>query len=172
MMILQEIMNKVKELEQEADIDDNNERLPYRYFDLAGGASTGGLAAMMLFRLEMSASEVIYQYQSMASTIFSQLERGKGPFWNDKEGSVVNYVLGLLKNWSEFVFNILYYIFIFLGASQYSGRGLIEAVDKVAKVKEHGGGRALLLDDSKPKTYVQNTNHSLSTQEKGSRRRR
>lgn len=94
MVILREIMNKVKELEQGKKIGDDSERLPCRYFDLAGGASTGGLAAIMLFRLEMSAPDVIDQYEGMATRIFSK--KDEGPF-HENGSSTGNWVRIALK---------------------------------------------------------------------------
>lgn len=158
MVILLAIMEKVKELEKNAGIFDDSERLPCRYFDLAGGTSTGGLAAIMLFRLEMSVSQAIEQYQNMAAKIFSN--KDQGPYTSDDGSSPVGSFLTLLKGWvtdgplKEKLFNILYYICIFSGCSHYSGKGLIDAVDEVANVDRRKGEKVLLLDDSKPKTYV------------------
>ncbi|KAI7779480.1 hypothetical protein LA080_000763 [Diaporthe eres] len=44
--------------------------LPCHYFDYIGGTSTGGLAALMLGRLRMSADECIDRYPEMAESIF------------------------------------------------------------------------------------------------------
>lgn len=167
MVILLAIMEKVKELENMAGIVDDSERLPCRYFDLAGGTSTGGLAAIMLFRLEKSVPQVIERYQNMAAKIFSNKDRG--PYTSDDGsapvGSCLNWLKGLMTDGplKEKLFNILYYICIFSGCSHYSGKGLIDAVDEVANVNRRKGERELLLDDSKPKTYVEENPASRSS---------
>ncbi|KAH9906793.1 FabD/lysophospholipase-like protein [Xylariomycetidae sp. FL2044] len=46
--------------------------LPSHYFDYIGGTSTGGLAALMLGRLRMSADECIRRYPTMAKRIFGK----------------------------------------------------------------------------------------------------
>ena len=49
---------------------DPEERRPVDYFDLAGGTITGGLIALMLFRLEMKCSDVTTQYNNLAKRVF------------------------------------------------------------------------------------------------------
>ena len=69
LVILQAIMEAVKEKEIKEKVNmSDEERLPRDYFHLAAGTSTGGLIALMLFRLNMSTSDAIVAYQDMAST--------------------------------------------------------------------------------------------------------
>jgi patatin-like phospholipase/acyl hydrolase len=73
LLILQQIMDRVRVIE---DRDLKTERLPKDYFDLAGGTSTGGLAALMLFRLNMTTSMVISHYRKLAATVFAPTIKG------------------------------------------------------------------------------------------------
>ncbi|KAK3079244.1 hypothetical protein LTS18_005363 [Coniosporium uncinatum] len=68
LLILNAVMTRVRAIEGR---DLEQERLPKDYFDLAARTSTGGLVARMLFRLNMSTSQVIQQYDSMAKRIFA-----------------------------------------------------------------------------------------------------
>jgi patatin-like phospholipase/acyl hydrolase len=54
-------------------IDPENPPKPCECFDLIGGTSTGGLIAIMLGRLEMSADECIAEYQQISSTVFTKV---------------------------------------------------------------------------------------------------
>ena len=66
--ILQIIMDRLKaRLGLPHDADDP---LPCEYFDLIGGTSTGGLIAIMLGRLRMTAVEAADQYNDLAKKIF------------------------------------------------------------------------------------------------------
>ena len=68
---LQAIMEAVKEREIKDGVNlSDKERLPRNYFHLAAGTSTGGLIALMLFRLNMSTSEAITAYEDLASKVF------------------------------------------------------------------------------------------------------
>jgi len=67
LILLQAIMDEVKKQEG----GEGDERKPVDYFDLAAGTSTGGLIALMLFRLHMSTSQVMEVYNSRAKDIFS-----------------------------------------------------------------------------------------------------
>lgn len=64
LMILDAIMQKINKNRQE-------KLLPKHCFQLAGGTSTGGLIALMLFRLGMDTDEAIRVYQEMAKEVFS-----------------------------------------------------------------------------------------------------
>ena len=50
--------------------DDADDPLPCDYFQLIGGTSTGGLIAIMLSRLRMTAVEAAEQYNALAKEIF------------------------------------------------------------------------------------------------------
>ena len=66
--ILQIIMDRVK---ARLDLpDDADDPLPCEYFQLIGGTSTGGLIAIMLSRLRMTAAEAAEQYIELARQIF------------------------------------------------------------------------------------------------------
>ncbi|KAK4544432.1 hypothetical protein LTR36_004323 [Oleoguttula mirabilis] len=65
-LILDAIMEKVRELE-----GGGVARKPADYFDLAAGTSTGGLIALMLFRLHMSTKQCLQVYKDLASAIFA-----------------------------------------------------------------------------------------------------
>lgn len=58
---------------------------PCDHFDMIGGASTGGLIAIMLGRLEMSVQECIDAYTSLSSEIFAKGNRKLFPVsWRGK----------------------------------------------------------------------------------------
>ncbi len=44
---------------------------PWEYFDLAEGTSTGGLIALLLFRLQMTTSDAIDKFREIAKNLFS-----------------------------------------------------------------------------------------------------
>lgn len=48
------------------------EYLPCHYFDYVGGASTGGLLAIMLGRLRMSVDEAIMEYKELSANVFEK----------------------------------------------------------------------------------------------------
>ena len=56
-------------------IDPSEKLYPHKYFDLIGGTSTGGLAAIMLGRLGMDIQAAIEKYQELGPTIFGN-DRG------------------------------------------------------------------------------------------------
>ncbi|KAG0083306.1 hypothetical protein BGZ93_001931 [Podila epicladia] len=63
------ILDKIMKLVQD------NEKLevtprPSKYFELAAGTSAGGITAIMLFRLHMTAQEAIEQYKSLSQEAF------------------------------------------------------------------------------------------------------
>ena len=66
--ILQIIMDRLKA--RLGLPDDANDPLPCDYFQLIGGTSTGGLIAIMLSRLRMTAVEAAEQYNNLAKEIF------------------------------------------------------------------------------------------------------
>lgn len=71
LVILEEIMEKVKYIEISRGSKDKSDRRPADYFDLAAGTSTGGLIAVMLFRLKMTTKECREEYHKLAKTIFA-----------------------------------------------------------------------------------------------------
>lgn len=71
LLILEAIMEEVKKIENDnSGVRDNNTRLPRNYFHLAAGTSTGGLIAIMLFRLGMSATAAIEAYEEFSRKVF------------------------------------------------------------------------------------------------------
>jgi hypothetical protein len=68
--ILDAIMKEVWKIENpQADYPREGMRV-HQYFQLAAGTSTGGLAAVMLFRLHMYVPEAIQAYKAFAEAIF------------------------------------------------------------------------------------------------------
>jgi len=77
LFILQELLHRLKERQKL-----ERTPLPCELFDLAGGTSTGGLIAIMLFRLKMSVEDAIKAYTSVAKTVFTskKLPHKEGTF--------------------------------------------------------------------------------------------
>lgn len=70
--ILDNLMERVKEVEIERNPHcSREERKPVDYFDLAAGTSTGGLIALMLFRLRMSTKQTLEEYHLLADDVFA-----------------------------------------------------------------------------------------------------
>ncbi|OAG11103.1 FabD/lysophospholipase-like protein [Paraphaeosphaeria sporulosa] len=69
LIVLDAIMKRVRELEEKDP--DPTQHFPHTYFDLAGGTSTGGLAALMMFRLGMSTAQTMQSYEEMSKKIFA-----------------------------------------------------------------------------------------------------
>ncbi|KAB8220739.1 acyl transferase/acyl hydrolase/lysophospholipase [Aspergillus novoparasiticus] len=113
LLVLDRIMDCIRYQERQenpaASIDD---RAPAKYFDLAGGTSTGGLICIMLFRLHMSVKDAIEAYKTLSNDIFKKsfASRHLG-------GSKVKTVLG--RPW-------------------YKGQPLEKAVDKLVETKLPG----------------------------------
>jgi patatin-like phospholipase/acyl hydrolase len=116
LIILQAIMDEIKELEKR---DKEWERLPVDYFHLAGGTSTGGLIALMLFRLRMSTTDAIRVYEQLAEDIFSPTVFGHR-----------------LPKPLRLVGKLVLPIKAAAADSRYSGKPLKRAIDRV--VKQHG----------------------------------
>ncbi|RMD40875.1 hypothetical protein DV735_g4252, partial [Chaetothyriales sp. CBS 134920] len=140
LMILQRIMDRVREIEnKERSFTDAAERLPRDYFDLAGGTSTGGLAALMMFRLGMSTSQTIDQYKTLASKVFAPTIAGF-----EIHKLPLGYSLGNLWLWAKRLIK---------GAS-FSADRLEDAIDTVLQLPElgpfRGSGSDLLYDPTKP----------------------
>ncbi|KAF2676826.1 FabD/lysophospholipase-like protein [Lentithecium fluviatile CBS 122367] len=67
LLVLQEVMRRIKHAK---NLD--KEPLPCEYFDLIGGTSTGGLIALLLGRLKLSAESAKNAYLELAGTVFSE----------------------------------------------------------------------------------------------------
>ncbi|OAL36300.1 hypothetical protein AYO20_04458 [Fonsecaea nubica] len=93
LLVLQGLMKAIQaveknehlNLEQNWDTDEESNRdlpLPKHYFDLVGGTSTGGLIAIMLFRLGMPIPTVMAKYDELSKRIFKPgISRGLGTFF-------------------------------------------------------------------------------------------
>jgi hypothetical protein len=68
--ILDAIMKKVWKIENPQSDYPGEGMKVHQYFQLAAGTSTGGLAAVMLFRLRMYVPETIQAYKDFAEAIF------------------------------------------------------------------------------------------------------
>ena len=136
-LILQAIMKQVAIVE---GFDEDRERLPVNYFDLAGGTSTGGLIALMLFRLGMKTSDCIAQYEQLAQAIFSPMF---GPINLDKLGKFGDAFASV---WLK-VKAVFY-------PSQFDAGPLLEAIDQIVKkfgqddADKNLGGKSPLLRQS------------------------
>jgi patatin-like phospholipase/acyl hydrolase len=77
--ILKTIMDKVKEIEKQKGLNTSDEpRFPVDYFHMAAGTSTGGIIALMLFRLRMSPDQAISEYMKIGPAVFGK-EAKSGP---------------------------------------------------------------------------------------------
>lgn len=134
LLILKRIMEKVA-VHENRDLE--KERLPKDYFDLAGGTSTGGLAALMLFRLGMDTSQAIEQYENLAAKVFAPTF-GKYEIHKWPGG----YYLGNLWLWL---------MRIFRGAA-FSAKRLEKAIEVVMEDPDRkdckGTGATKLIDES------------------------
>lgn len=65
-MILKELMMRVKTENHLSD-----EPLPSDYFDLIGGTGAGGIIAILLGRLRLSATAAIAKYLELSQNVFS-----------------------------------------------------------------------------------------------------
>ncbi|KAF9343942.1 hypothetical protein BGX26_004995 [Mortierella sp. AD094] len=84
LMVLEEIMKRIQNRRGLSKMP-----LPADYFELAAGTSTGGIIAIMLFRLRMTAEQAIEQYKSISQEVFRPKVYGWGvPTW--MEGIVNN----------------------------------------------------------------------------------
>ncbi|KAG0286190.1 hypothetical protein BGZ98_005175 [Dissophora globulifera] len=69
---------------------------PADYFELAAGTSTGGIIAIMLFRLHMTTKQAIEQYESLSQEVFRPKVFGWGvPTWME---GIVNSIKTVFQN--------------------------------------------------------------------------
>ncbi|KYG47327.1 hypothetical protein M433DRAFT_172960 [Acidomyces richmondensis BFW] len=112
-MLLDAIMRRVRDIElASGESADQTNRKPVDYFDLAAGTSTGGLIALMLFRLKMDTQECLKVYRSLAKDIFTPTLFG-------------SKFLGSLFRTPTLILNAIFYDHEFLA------RPLKKAVEKV-----------------------------------------
>lgn len=146
LVILQAIMEAVKEKEIKEKVNTSDEeRLPINYFHLAAGTSTGGLIALMLFRLSMSTSDAIVAYQDMASKIFMPTLFGIPLHW----AGPVGYWFG--NGWLNLKATLL--------PARFSDKPLKAAIDDI--VGKYGRsedkalkGEAILLNQNAGRMWV------------------
>ncbi|MCJ1378166.1 hypothetical protein MMC17_001262 [Xylographa soralifera] len=96
LIIIEEIMYRIQGREQLEEVP-----LPADYFDLIGGTSTGGIIAILLGRLRLSAAQAIKAYETLARKVFSEkkAKRKDGTFKASKlEEAIKNVVQESLKN--------------------------------------------------------------------------
>lgn len=125
LIIIHAIMNEVRDLTGQNDLP-----LPVGYFDLAGGTSTGGLIALMLFRLRMSTMDAIRKFKEIAQELFSPRI---GPI-NLHDFGVIGYYLG----------NPFLKLQAVASPSRFPSEPLKEAIDKVM-------GESSYLEDTERK---------------------
>jgi len=70
LLIIDRIMEKLGEKLGEKKKQDHIPQ-PWEVFDLAGGTSTGGLIALMLFRLRLDTKKAIEKFEKIAQELFS-----------------------------------------------------------------------------------------------------
>ncbi|KAG8742964.1 hypothetical protein FRC10_000586 [Ceratobasidium sp. 414] len=133
LLILAAIMEHVK--------GPNGETLkPYECFDLIGGTSTGGLIAIMLGRLHMSAQQCIDEYKALATKVF-----GKGTV-KKRETLLQRAAAGI----TDFFTNTSKAAKLVANSYLFNAETLQDVVQDVVKRHEPGGqGRdATMLDTS------------------------
>ncbi|KAL2072653.1 hypothetical protein VTL71DRAFT_11996 [Oculimacula yallundae] len=81
LMILDEIMTRVQK-----KTGSTTTCRPSDYFELAAGTSTGGIIAIMLFRLRMTTGDAITMYNEIASQVFSPKMMGYNISWMGAAG--------------------------------------------------------------------------------------
>jgi hypothetical protein len=94
--VLKTIMDKVRDLEIKSGVNpDTNPRLPVNYFHLAAGTSTGGIIAIMLFRLGMNCDDAIKEYMIIGKDVFGkEAPRGGARFEAEPLERAVDNVVG------------------------------------------------------------------------------
>jgi len=67
--ILQLLMHRIA---WDQNIDPDKSLKPYKYFDLIGGTSTGGIIAVLLGRMRLTVDECLELYSELAKDVFGQ----------------------------------------------------------------------------------------------------
>lgn len=126
LVILDAIMKKIN--------DGRNQRiLPHEYFHLAGGTSTGGLAALLLFRLKMNTKQAIEVYNEMAKEIFSPRLPWFLGGYNLQEFGRLGYWVGNPSLWAKAL----------VLPSRFSDSYLRKAIDDIMAREDQRGGDTL-----------------------------
>jgi len=136
LVILDAIMNKLRDHHKLKDTPRH-----YDCFDLAGGTSTGGLIALLLFRLQMTTSDAIDKFREIAKNLFSP--RVFGMNLHDDFGTLGLWLGNAYVHWATLI-----------GSSRFSAEPLQRAIDDVLKEKSPheedkslGGESSLLRDE-------------------------
>jgi len=114
LMLLKELMDRVARRES------GSERIPRKpvdYFDLAGGTSTGGLIAILLFRLRMDVPTALRMYEELGKDIFEP-----NPL------AMTFPKLKWLTNWAVKPYTGTLWL---AGRASYGGKALEDAVDRI-----------------------------------------
>ncbi|OHE95734.1 hypothetical protein CORC01_09018 [Colletotrichum orchidophilum] len=114
LVILREIMRRIQERKALPD-----EPRPVDYFELAAGTSTGGIIGIMLFRLRMTATEAIRQYDVIAEDVFKPKIHG----WR------IDWLGDTISSWVNNSKMLVQY-------TRFDDASLIKAINQV--VGEHG----------------------------------
>ena len=133
LLILDAVMRELRDLIGQKDLP-----LPVDYFDLAGGTSTGGLIALMLFRLRMCTTDAIQQFKKIAQELFSP----KIGTFNLHDFGVAGYCIG----------NAVLQLQAVVSPSRFPDEPLKEAIEKVMGVSVYPEdrlqkGRSKLLNE-------------------------
>ncbi|RFU80002.1 calcium-independent phospholipase [Trichoderma arundinaceum] len=142
LIVLDAIMEEVKGLGGERD---GTKPLPIHYFDLAGGTSSGGLIALMLFRLSMSTTDAIGNSKKIVTDTFSP-----------RIGDLNLHDLGEAGYWLG---NGFLQLKATLLPSRFPSEPLIAAINKVMETSPHDddvvnrGSNKLLKEGSRRMSY-------------------
>ena len=121
LLLLQELMDQIESRERRIG-DERKTRRPVDYFDLAGGTSTGGLIAILLFRLRMDVLTALRVYENLGKDIFEP-----NPL------ATTFPKLKWLTDWAVKPYTSTLWL---AGRASYGEKALEDAVDRV--IAEHG----------------------------------